>query len=122
MPAPRQTPARPSTARARELRQTQTPAEAKLWKLLRDRQLEGHKFRRQVPIGPDFADFCCSAAKLVVELDGSSHDDREDYDRERDASMHSDGWRVIRIPNRDLTRNPEGVWLSIERLLEEKPQ
>ena len=110
---------RSSTQRARELRQTQTPYEAALWKLLRARQLQGYKFRRQVPIGPYFADFCCSKAKLVVELDGNSHDDREEYDALRDAALHSDGWRTIRISNRELMNNKEGVWLSIEQLLKE---
>ena len=116
----RQTSARKSTQRARELRQTQTPYETKLWQLLRARQLQGFKFRRQVPIGPYFADFCCRAAKLIVELDGNSHDEREAYDRERDAAITNDGWRVIRIRNRDLLKNEEGVWLSIEQLLKEK--
>ena len=116
MPAKRQTPARATTQRARELRQTQTLYEAKLWKLLRDRQLEGHKFRRPVPIGPYFADCCCVKVKLIVELDGS-HDDRAEYDRERDAAMMSDEWRVMRISPRDLMRNPEGVWHTIEAAL-----
>ena len=115
----RQTPTRKSTSRARELRKNQTLYEATLWQLLRDRQLEGFKFRRQVPIGPYYADFCCPIAKLVVELDGQSHDDREEYDALRDATHKSDNWRTIRISNRDLTTNPEGVWLSIETLLEE---
>ena len=120
MPAPRQTPARQSTIRARELRKTQTPYEAKLWKLLSNRQLEGYKFRRQVPIGRYFADFCCVRAKLVVELDGNSHDDRQEYDALRDATMRNDGWRIIRIPNRDLMKDEEGVWLTIEAALKEE--
>ncbi len=108
--------------RARELRQTQTPYEAKLWKLLRNRQLDGTKFRRQVPIGPYFADFACIKEKLVIELDGSSHVGREEHDGERDAFLHNDGWRTIRILNRDLMRNADGVWQTIEQILEEKKQ
>ena len=119
MPAPRQTPARASTQRARELRQNQTLYEAKLWKLLRNRQLEYYKFRRQFPIGPYFADFACIKEKLVIELDGNSHDDREEYDALRDASMRNEGWRVIRILNRDLMRSEEDVWLTIEAALKE---
>ena len=103
--------------RARELRQTQTPCEAKLWKLLRNRQLEGYKFRRQTPIGPYFADFCCLVEKLVVELDGNSHDDRQAHDRDRDEFLAGDGYRTIRISNRDLINEEEGVWLTIEAAL-----
>ncbi len=117
--AKRESPMRSSTERARELRQTQTPYEAKLWKLLRNRQLEGYKFRRQVPIGRYFADFCCVDAKLIVELDGASHDDREEYDLLRDETLKSEGWRTLRIANRDLMRNEEGVWLTIEAALKE---
>ena len=106
--------------RARELRQTQTPPEAKLWKLLRNRQLENYKFRRQVPIGPYFADFACLKEKLVVELDGSSHADRAQYDALRDATLASDGWRVLRIANRDLMRDEEGALLTICAALDKK--
>ncbi len=105
--------------RARELRQTQTPYEAKLWKLLRNRQLEGFKFRRQTPIGLYFADFCCLAEKLVIELDGQSHDERAQYDHERDEFLADNGYRTIRILNRDLISNPEGVWLTIETALKQ---
>ena len=117
----REAPMRSRTVRARELRQTQTRPEATLWKLLRNRQLEGFKFCRQFPIGAYYADFCCRKAKLVVELDGQSHDDRAEYDALRDAALQSEGWRTIRISNRDLIHNPEGAWLSIEALLKENP-
>lgn len=113
----RQTPARPSTLRARELRQTQTSPEAKLWDLLRNRQLENYKWKRQVPIGRYYADFCCPASKLIIELDGSSHADREEYDAIRDASLKSEGWRTLRIANSDLMRDEEGVWQTIEAKL-----
>ena len=59
--------------------------ERRLWALLRDRRLKGLKFRRQRPIGPFFADFCCLDPKLVVEVDGVSHDGRGDRDRAREA-------------------------------------
>ncbi len=106
--------------RARELRQTQTPPGAKLWKLLRNRQLENHKFRRQVPIGHYFADFACLQEKLVIELDGDSHADREEYDALRDATMASDGWRVVRINNRELMNNEAGVLQTIQTELDEQ--
>ena len=86
---------------------------------MRNRQLECYKFRRQVPIGPYFADFACIKENLVIELDGNSHDDREEYDALRDASMRNEGWRVIRILNRDLMRSEEDVWFTIETALKE---
>jgi len=96
--------------RARELRRTQTPAEVALWKLLRAHQMEGYHWRRQHPIGPYFADFACPKACLVVELDGSSHDERADHDANRDIVLKEAGWTTLRIPNRDLLRSPESVW------------
>ena len=59
--------------RARALRAAQTEVERKLWQRLRNRQLDGAKFRRQHPIGSYIADFCCLDARLVIELDGSQH-------------------------------------------------
>jgi len=61
------------TSRARQLRQLDSDAEDKLWFELRSRRLNGHKFIRQMPIGPYFADFACREANLVVEVDGSQH-------------------------------------------------
>jgi len=59
--------------RARVLRRNSTPAEVILWRDLRNRRFDGHKFRRQRPIGPFIADFYCAALALVIELDGDSH-------------------------------------------------
>jgi very-short-patch-repair endonuclease len=61
--------------RARDLRANATEAEQKLWRAIRDRRLAGVKFRRQVPIGPFIADFCCREHALVIELDGGQHAD-----------------------------------------------
>ena len=105
------------TVRARELRRTQTPYEAALWKLLRHHQMEGYHWRRQYPIGPYFADFACLGAKLVVELDGRSHDGLEQRDAQRDAHLQEWGWTTLRILNTDLVRAPEGVWLMIAQHL-----
>ena len=58
---------------ARQMRRDPTPAERKLWHKLRNHRLAGLKFRRQQPLGPFIADFCCPSAKLVVEVDGVSH-------------------------------------------------
>jgi len=103
------------TLRARELRRTQTIYEAKLWRLIRNRQLEGFKFRRQMPIGPYFADFACPAARLIVELDGNSHDGRIERDANRDAVLEEWGWLTLRFLNVSVRDNPDGVWDEIEK-------
>jgi very-short-patch-repair endonuclease len=64
-----------ASERARSLRLSSTDAERRLWRALRDRQLEGYKFRRQRPIGPFIADFVCLERLLIIELDGSQHAD-----------------------------------------------
>ena len=107
-----------TVTRARELRQTQTPYEAALWRLLRDHRMQGFHWRRQHPVGPYFADFACLKSKLIVELDGDSHADRQDHDNNRDESLRQRGWTTLRIANRDLMRSPEGVWKIIRAALE----
>nr|WP_240320755.1 DUF559 domain-containing protein [Sphingomonas crusticola] len=62
-----------SVARARQLRRNSTPAERKLWAILRGAALDGFKFRRQQRLGPFFGDFVCQSAKLVIEIDGDTH-------------------------------------------------
>ena len=100
---------KPRTLRARELRSQSGDAEWKLWSVLRNRQLGGLKFRRQVPIGRYFADFACFDARLVVEVDGSQHTDRAAYDAARTYELEQAGWKVIRFSNYDVLTNVEGV-------------
>jgi very-short-patch-repair endonuclease len=59
-----------TTSRAKRLRKNSTDAERALWNILRSRQLGGHKFRRQQPLGPFIVDFVCLDARMVVEIDG----------------------------------------------------
>ena len=73
-----------------------TDAERRLWSRLRDRRLGGHKFRRQVPIGPYVVDFACAAAKLVVEADGAQHLEETSRDAERTCYLAKLGYRVVR--------------------------
>src|SRR3546814_14447490 len=80
-----------TTARARQLRHNQTDVEHCLWRLLRDRRLEGFKFRRQHPIGPYFADFACVAEQVVIEADGGQHVDRVAYDQARTTYLEANG-------------------------------
>jgi very-short-patch-repair endonuclease len=84
---------------ARKLRGNATEAEQKLWFRLRSGQLKGFQFRRQYSVGPFFADFVCLKAKLIVEVDGSQHAEREVQDERRSAFLRSDGFRVLRFWN-----------------------
>jgi len=95
--------------RARFLRRTQTDAEQALWFRLRGRRLMGWKFRRQHEIGRYIADFVCSDAMLIVELDGGQHMDQVIYDERRTAELQSMGYRVLRFWNNDALTNIEGV-------------
>ncbi|KKZ87960.1 hypothetical protein B5K05_04980 [Rhizobium phaseoli] len=97
-----------TTARARSLRQSDNDAERNLWNELRDRRLSGHKFVRQLPIGPYFADFACRELRLVIEIDGSQHADNP-RDAIRDAFMTGNGWSVVRFWNVDVLRELPSV-------------
>lgn len=107
-------------ARARQLRKDSSRPERILWNIVRNRTLDGLKFRRQQPIGPYVADFFCEAARLVVELDGISHDDQEDYDVARDRYMRSLGLDVLRIQINDLLKDRSGVAEAILRLAQSR--
>jgi len=86
-------------------------AERVLWKLLRGRQLEGCKFRRQVPVGPDIADFVCFEHRLIIEADSALHD--EIRDARRDAWLNAEGFRVLRFANSEIITRPENVLMAI---------
>ncbi len=101
-----------NTARARSLRRRATPAERALWEHLARSQL-GAKFSRQMPVGPYFADFLCRALKLVIELDGHSHDVAPQRDEVRDHEMEQAGYTVLRFTNAEVQRNVEGVVAAI---------
>ena len=96
----------------KSLRRNMTPAEAALWRALRGRGAGGWKFRRQQGIGPYVLDFYSPELRLCVELDGSSHDYRFEYDEQRTAFLGKQGIRVIRFRN-------EQVWTSIEGIVAE---
>jgi very-short-patch-repair endonuclease len=91
---------------ARELRQPLTPAEASLWRLLRNRNL-GYKFRRQHEIQVFIIDFYCAEVKLCIEIDGESHlgKEQQEYDAARTEYLESLGCKVIRFTNNDVRSN-----------------
>jgi very-short-patch-repair endonuclease len=98
----------PILARAHELRQPQTPAEARLWACLRSRQLGGFKFCRQHPIDRFIVDFYCATCRLV-EIDGDSHAEQVKYDQARTEWLEDSGYQVIRFTNRDVLHRREAV-------------
>jgi very-short-patch-repair endonuclease len=91
-------------ARARTLRRESTAAESKLWQALRNRQLNNTKFARQEPIDPYIVDFVCRAKKLVIEIDGVTHETPEElaHDATRTAYLVLEGYRVIRFSNEEV--------------------
>ena len=107
--------------RARSLRAEPTDAEALLWFHLRDRRLDDHKFRRQRPIGPYFADFACLEARLVVELDGGQHVEAAAYDIERTNFFEMQGYRVLRFWNNDVLTHTAVVLEQILLALQGSP-
>ncbi len=94
------------------MRSAPVATERLLWTLLRDRQLDGLKFRRQVLLGRYIADFVCFRHRLVVEADGPYHDEG-DRDLVRDVWLHEQGFRVMRFPNRAVNEDREAVLAAI---------
>jgi len=113
---PRAVARKASVGQARALRRTTRPTEQFLWKLLRDRRLEGLKFRRQLPVGRYVLDFVCLRHRLVVEADGPFHD--PEYDAERDAWLARQGFRVLRFPNHEINGRDWEVIGKILRAVE----
>ena len=94
-----------------------TKTEWRVWARLRNRQLEGHKFRRQLPIGHYFADFACLSARLVVEIDGAGHED-EQADARKTKYIESQGFRVVRFSVQEVDESLEEVVSAIYGHLE----
>ena len=108
-----------NTARARSLRNAATPAERRLWGYLHAARL-GAKFSRQMPVGPWYADLLCRELRLVVELDGFSHDVQPERDARRDADLRARAYRVLHFTNDEVMEDAGAVartiQLEIERL------
>jgi very-short-patch-repair endonuclease len=103
--------------RRRALRADLTPAEAALWRALKRSKLNGRKFRRQQSLGPYIVDFYCAAERLIVELEGAAHDSEHSAKRDesREQFLRSQGFIVIRLENRHVMENPEGVLAYISQ-------
>jgi len=114
------TPQMPSVRRqisphAAQLRRDMTDVEWKLWFALRDRRLDGFKFRRQATIGDYVVDFLCVEARLVIELDGGQHSEKRDA--RRTVFIESRGYRVMRFWNNAVNESFEGVLQMIHAAL-----
>src|SRR3979411_1327992 len=110
-----------SVSRARRLRRRMTGVELLLWSRLRRQQLEGHRFRRQAPIGPYIADFACLQARLLIEIDGPSHDARVQYDGRRTAWLVRRGVRGLRFAADDVCSRLDRVLETILLELADSP-
>ena len=104
---------------ARSLRLHQTDAEQKLWRHLRNRAVNGLKFRRQVPLGPYVVDFVCFECKLIIEADGGQHADSS-RDRVRDTYFKARGYKVLRFWNTDTLNNFDAVLALIDQAIKEQ--
>lgn len=103
---------------ARKLRNNSTPGEIRLWcEVLRARKFHGYQFNRQLPIGKYIADFACRKLNLVVELDGMSHQYKQEEDRIRDEYMQSLGYRVVRIAESEVRNDLDNVIRTLESYL-----
>ncbi|PJI43934.1 MAG: hypothetical protein CTR54_06580 [Rhizobium sp.] len=98
--------------RARDMRADATRPEDALWQMLKDRRLEGFKFRRQVPLKGYILDFVCFEARLIVEVDGWQHAESP-TDAVRDATFRVEGFRILRFWNDEVTGSPDAVCRAI---------
>lgn len=98
-------------SRAKVLRQGMTRAETLLWRYLKAHRIDGLGFRRQVPFRHFVADFACHAARIIVELDGETHDfvSRQNSDKARDVFFRSQGYLILRFANDDVLKDLAGV-------------
>ncbi|MCX6120706.1 MAG: DUF559 domain-containing protein [Ignavibacteriales bacterium] len=106
---------------ARTLRKNMTLSEILLWQQIKGKQLLGYDFHRQKPIDEYVVDFYCPLLKLVLEIDGDSHDGKEDADRIRHEKLESLGLTVLRFWDADVKSNVDGIvgqlreWIETRR-------
>ncbi len=110
-------PSRTLRQAARDLRRDSTHSEGLLWEALRDRKLDGCKFRRQHPVGPFILDFYCADQGLAVEIDGAVHDFTPEADAARQTALESLGIRFLRLPARLVESDREAAVTAIRAAL-----
>ena len=96
-------------------------AERRFWWRVRNRRLDGYKFKRQFLIGKYIVDFVCLDCNLIVELDGSQHARQVEYDQVRDAFLKARGFRILRYWNYDVLTNMDGVLEGVRIALQQAP-
>lgn len=101
-------------ARARKLRKNSTPGEIELWKLVKNKRVLGYQFRRQRPINNYIVDFYCKELRLAIEIDGSSHDHKVEYDQKRQSIIEELGISFLRFSEEDTKENADFVVKEIE--------
>ncbi len=106
--------------KARQLRCNQTDVEKLLWKHIRNRQLNGFKFRRQYVIGVYIVDFICIQQRLIIELDGGQHMIQKQYDENRITYLIQQGYSLIRFWNNDVLNNLTGVLETLTLTLSQR--
>ena len=99
--------------RARSLRREMTDAENSVWRILRLYQIDGHRFRRQVPLGRYIADFVCHDARLIIEIDGGQHQGSAPHEAQRTRFLQDQGYRVLRFWNNEALSNLAGARATI---------
>ena len=110
-----------NTMRARQLRRDSTPAERAIWFHLKNKQLDGFRFNRQVQVGPLYCDMLCRQERLAIELDGFSHDIQPGRDQWRDRILADYGVRVLHFSNQDVFQHMEGVLHLVREALRSGP-
>ena len=102
--------------KSRELRKNMTSQERKLWNIIRNRQFFGYRFRRQFPIGEYIVDFICREKKIIIEIDGGQHNEKQniEYDNKRTEYLNSEGYQVVRFWNSEIDGNVEGVYEQLK--------
>ena len=105
---------------ARTLRNNMTLAEILFWQQIKNKQLLGYDFHRQKPIGEYVVDFYCPKLKLVIKIDGDSHEGREEADKIRQEQIETLGLTIIRFQDSDIKNNIEGVLEQIQEWIESK--
>ncbi|MFQ6759806.1 MAG: endonuclease domain-containing protein [Alphaproteobacteria bacterium] len=103
---------------ARNMRNNGTKAEAVLWKYIKNKKGYGFQFHRQKNIGKYIVDFYCPRLKLVIEIDGSSHNDKYEYDRERDEYLQSLGLTVLHLDNSEILHHISTGLFAIDTFMQ----
>ena len=105
-------------ARSRDLRKNLTDAEQKLWQKLRNKQIDGNKFRRQFILGNYIVDFICLDKRLIIEVDGGQHMDNAGYDSQRGEWLSKQNFKVLRFWNNQVLNEMDSVLEVIAKNLE----